>query len=43
MLSLRVVVFDTVDVVLNVNGERHSIQALFTHHAAETARMVGLA
>lgn len=40
--SLRVVVLDTVDVVLHVHGERHSIQTLFTHHAAETARMVGL-
>lgn len=37
------VVFDAVDVVLHVHGERHSIQTLFTHHAAETAGMVGLA
>ena len=43
MSSLRVVVFDTVDVVLNVHGERHSVQTFFTHHAAETAGMVGLA
>lgn len=43
LLSLRVVVHDTVDVVLNVHGEGHSIETLFTHHAAETARMVGLA
>lgn len=41
--SLRVVVFNTVDVVLNVHGERHSIETLFTHHAAETSGMVGLA
>lgn len=40
--SLRVVVFDAVDVVLHVHGERHSIQTLFTHYAAETAGMVGL-
>lgn len=37
------VVFDAVDVVLHVHGERHSIQTLLTHHAAETAGMVGLA
>lgn len=41
--SLRVVVFNTVDVVLNVHGERNSIETLFTHHAAETSGMVGLA
>lgn len=41
--SLRVVVFDAVDVVLHVHGERHSIQTLFAHHTAETAGMVGLA
>lgn len=43
MSSLRVVVFDTVDVVLNIHSERNSIQALFTYHTAETAWMVGLA
>lgn len=37
------VVFDTVDVVLDVHSERHPIQTLFTHHTAKTARMVGLA
>lgn len=37
------VVFDTVDIVLNIYSERHAIQTLFTHYTAETARMVGLA
>jgi len=43
MFCLRVVVFDTVDVVLYIHSERHSIQTLLTDYTAETARMIGLA
>ena len=37
------VVGDTVDLVADVNGERHAIQTLVTHTAAETPGVVGLA
>ena len=42
-MSLRVVVFNTVDVVLHVHSERHSVQTLCADHTAEAARVVGLA
>lgn len=38
----RVVVFDTVNVVLHIYSEGDSIQTLITHHTAEAARVVGL-
>ena len=38
-----VVVGDTVDLVADVYGEWHSVQALITHTASETPGMVGLA
>lgn len=40
---LRVVVFDTVDIVLHIYSEGHPVQTFFTHHTAEAAWMVGLA
>lgn len=36
------VVFETVDLVLGVHGEGHSVKALVTDDTAETARVVGL-
>lgn len=37
-----VVVGDTVDVAVLVHGERHPVQGLGAHHAAEAARVVGV-
>ena len=38
-----VVVVDAVDLVVDVDGEGHAVQALVTDAAAEAARVVGLA
>lgn len=38
----RMIVSDTVDVVLHVHSEGHPIQALIAHRAPEAAWMVGL-
>ncbi len=36
------VVFETVDLILSVHGEGHSVKALITDDTAETARVVRL-
>lgn len=38
----RVIISDTVDVVLHVHSEGHPVQALVAHRAPEAARVVGL-
>lgn len=35
-----VIIVDTVNLIVNVNGEWNAVQALVTHTAAETAGMV---